>query len=96
MFLFVLFNNQTSAKSVIIIKENKRSENGIISQSFRDRKLNFCETMKYFRYILMGREIFFKIFDGLQNIFLSSIFIILFFKLKGLRHKICELAVKDI
>ena len=39
--------------------------------------------MKYFRHILMGNEIFFKIFDGLRNIFLCSTFIILFFKLKG-------------
>ena len=31
----------------------------------------------------MGREIFFKIFDGPQNIFLCSIFVILFFKFKG-------------
>ena len=54
------------------------------------------EVMKYFRHILIGHEIFFKIFDGPQNIFLSSIFIILFFKLKGLRHKICKLAIKEI
>ena len=33
----------------------------------------------------MGHEIFFKIFDGSQNIFLFSIFIISFFKLKGLK-----------
>ena len=30
--------------------------------------------MKYFRHILMDHEIFFKIFDGPQNIFLCSIF----------------------
>ena len=29
----------------------------------------FDGTMKYFRYILTGHEIFFKIFDGPQNIF---------------------------
>ena len=39
--------------------------------------------MKYFKHILMGHEIFFKVFDRLRNIFLRSIFIILFFKLKG-------------
>ena len=39
--------------------------------------------MKYFRHILMGHEISFKIFDGLQNVFLCSIFVILFFKLRG-------------
>ena len=43
----------------------------------------FVGVMKYFRHILMGNEIFFKIFDGLRNIFLCSTFIILFFKLKG-------------
>ena len=42
----------------------------------------FVGVMKYFRHILMGHEIFFKIFDGPQNIFLCSIFVILFFKLR--------------
>ena len=42
--------------------------------------------MKYFRHILMDHEIFFKIFDGPQNIFFSSIFVILFFKFSGLEH----------
>ena len=51
--------------------------------------------MKYFRHILMGHEIFFKIFDGPRNI-LCSIFIILFFKLKALKHKISKLAIKEI
>ena len=51
--------------------------------------------MKYFRHILMGHEIFFKNLDGPQNIFLCSIFIILF-KLKGLQHKISKLAIKEI
>ena len=52
--------------------------------------------MKYFKHILMGHEIFFKIFDGPRNIFLCSIFVILFFKLKGLQHKISKLAIKEI
>ena len=39
--------------------------------------------MKYFRHILMDHGIFFKIFDEPQNIFLRSVFIILFFKLRG-------------
>ena len=43
----------------------------------------FVGIMKYFRQILMGNEIFFKVFDGPQNIFLCSIFVILFFKLRG-------------
>ena len=33
----------------------------------------FCGVMKYFMHILMGHEIFFKIFDGPRNIFLCSI-----------------------
>ena len=52
--------------------------------------------MIYFRHILMGQEIFFKIFDGPRNIFLCSIFIILFFKLKRLKHKISKLVIKEI
>ena len=45
----------------------------------------------------MGHEIFFKIFDGPRSIFfLCSIFIILFFKLNGLKHKISKLATKKI
>ena len=56
----------------------------------------FVGAMKYFRHILMSHELFFKIFDGKQNIFLCSTFIILFFKLKGLKHKISKLAIKEI
>ena len=44
----------------------------------------------------MGHEIFFKIFDSPQNIFLCSIFAILFFKLRRLEHKIFKLAIKEI
>ena len=46
--------------------------------------------MKYIRHTLTGHEIFFKIFDGSQNIFLSSIFIILFFKVKGVGAQIIQ------
>ena len=56
----------------------------------------FVRAMKYFRHILMGHEIFFKIFDGPQNIFFCSIFILLFFKLRELEHKISKLAIKEI
>ena len=52
--------------------------------------------MKYFRHILMCHETFFKIFDGPQDIFLCSIFVILFFKLRGLEHKIPQLPIKEI
>ena len=50
---------------------------------------------KYFRDILIGHEIFFKIFDGAQNI-LCSIFVTLFFKLRVLEHKISKLVIKKI
>ena len=33
----------------------------------------FVKVMKNFRHVLMGHEIFFKIFDGPQTIFLFSI-----------------------
>ena len=52
--------------------------------------------MKYFRHISMGHEIFFKLFDGPQNIFFCSIFIISFFTLKGLEHKMSKLTIKEI
>ena len=52
--------------------------------------------LNYFRHMLMSHEIFFKIFDGQRNIFLCSIFLILFFKLKRLQHKISKLAIKEI
>ena len=52
--------------------------------------------MKYFRHILMDDEILFNIFDGPQNVSLCSIFVIFFFKLRGLEHKISELATKEI
>ena len=60
-----------------------------------DRRV-FVGAMKYFRHVLTDHEIFFKIFDGPRNIFLCPIFIILFFKLKGLKHKISKLAIKKI
>ena len=55
----------------------------------------FVGVMKYFKYILMRHEIIFKIFDGPQNIFLRSIFVTLFFKLRGLEYKISKLAIKE-
>ena len=58
-----------------------------IAGEIRDRTLSmqderrrvFVEAMKYFRHILMGHQIFPKIFDGPQNIFFCSIFIFFFF-----------------
>ena len=52
--------------------------------------------MKYIKHKLMDHEIFFKIFDGPQNIFWCSIFVILFCKLRGLEHKISKLVIKEI
>ena len=45
---------------------------------------DFCGGHEIYKHILMGHEIFFKIFDGPQNIFLGSIFKILFFKFQSL------------
>ena len=56
----------------------------------------FQEAMKYFRYILMGHEIFFKIFDGPRNNFIYSIFVTLFFKLRELQRKTFKLTIKEI
>ena len=56
----------------------------------------FVGVMKYFRHILMGHEKFFKLFDGPQNIFLCYIFVILFFKLRGLELKTSKLAINEI
>ena len=56
----------------------------------------FVEVMKYFRHILMDHEIFFKIFDESQNIFLCSIFVILYLKLRELEHKKSKLAINEI
>ena len=56
----------------------------------------FEGVMKYFRHMLMGHGIFFKIFGRPQNIFLRSIFVTLFFKLRGVEHKISKLVIKEI
>ena len=56
----------------------------------------FVGVMKHFSHIFMVHEIFLKIFDGPQNIFLCSIFVILFFKLKRLEHKISKVVIKEI
>ena len=47
----------------------------------------FVGVIKYFKHILMDHEIFFKIFDGP-----CSIFVLLFFMLRRLEHKISKLA----
>ena len=60
------------------------------------RQRIFVGVMKYFRHILMEHEIFFIIFDGQKNIFLCFIFVVLFFRLRGLKHKIFKVAIKEI
>ena len=47
-------------------------------------------------HILMGHEIFFKVFDLPENIFLRSFLVVLFFKLSRLEHKTSKLAIKEI
>ena len=74
----------------------KQRRDGTLSM-WEDRvRRVFVGVRKYFRHIMMGHEIFFKIFDGSQNIFLSSIFVLSFFKLRELEHKIFKLAIKEI
>ena len=48
--------------------------------------------VKYFRHILIGHEIFFKIFVGP----ITKFFVILFFKLMGLEHKISKPGIQEI
>ena len=50
---------------------------------------------EYWR-MLMGHETLFKIFDGLQNIISCSVFVIFFFRSRGLKHKTSKLAIKEI
>ena len=69
---------------------------GLYIEYVRGGQRVFVGFMKYFRHILMGHEIYFKIFDGPQNIFLCSIFVTLFFKLRGLACQIYRLAIKEI
>ena len=59
----------------------------------------FAGVMKYFRHILMGHEIFLKIFDGPKNLFLCSFLILtlnLFENLSGFEQKLPKLAIKRI
>ena len=44
----------------------------------------------------MGHEIVSSIFDRPRNILLCSIFLTVFFNLRGLEHKISKLALKEI
>ena len=52
--------------------------------------------MKNFKHILMGHEIFLKIFDRPQNIFLCSPLVILISKLRESEHKMSKMAIKEI
>ena len=54
------------------------------------------QVMKYFRHIFMGHEIYFKISDGPQKFLLCSIFVISFFELRELEHKISTLVIMEI
>ena len=60
----------------------------------------FAEVTKYFRHIMMGHEIFLKIFDGPQNFFLFSSFlsflVISFKNLWWSGNKMLKLAMKGI
>ena len=54
------------------------------------------EASKHFRHILMDHEIFFKIFDGPQDVLLCYIFLLLFFKLRELQCKISKIVINEI
>ena len=56
----------------------------------------FVGVMKNFKRILMGCEIFLKIFYGSQNIFLCSPLVMLIFKLRKSERKMSKLAFKEI
>ena len=75
-----LQNGETEDNNIYnyIMKNATQPLNIITKNSVRDRRF-FVGTMKYFRHILMGHEALCKIFDGSRNIFLCSIFIIIFF-----------------
>ena len=79
----------------IYILSNKRFRDHTLSM-YKGVQRIFVGVVKYFRHTLTGHEKFFKIFDGSQNVFLCSIFVISFFSLKGLEHKISKLAIKEI
>ena len=54
------------------------------------------EASKHFRHILMDHEIFFKIFDGPQDVLLCYIFLLLLFKLRELQCKISKIVINEI
>ena len=58
--------------------------------------MDFLETMKNSKHILMGHEIFLKIFDRQNNIFLSSPLVILILMLRESELKMSKLAIKEI
>ena len=59
-----------------------------------DRRI-FAGVMKNFKHVLMGHEIFLKVFDGLQNVSLCSPLVLSIFKLRRSEHKMSKLAIKD-
>ena len=95
----VFFINQNLSHFVPIIPFSKYNTKGpyikYVGEGGAERRV-FVRVIRYFSHILMGFEIFFKIFDGPPNIFLCSISTILFFKLKALKRKISRLAIKEI
>ena len=90
--------NQTTGCGDIYKRERHQENLQRIEHTFKGTygQMGFLGVMKYFRHQLMSHEIFFKIFDRPQSIFLCSIFVISFFTLRGLEHKIYKLAIKEI
>ena len=56
----------------------------------------FVGAIKKIKHVLMGHEIFLKIFDVPQNIFLCSPLVILIFKLTESELKISTLSINEI
>ena len=52
--------------------------------------------MKNFKHISVRHEIFLKIFDGPQNIFLCSPLVILICEIRESENKMSKLAIKEI
>ena len=68
--------------NLAMLKSKNSTDNNLYPTKvcMRGKRKIFVGLMKCFRHIVMGHEIFFKIFDWPQNIFLCSLSVILFFK----------------
>ena len=75
MFMIYIYIIYICIYIYIYILSNTRFRDHILSM-YKGVQRIFVGVVKYFRHILTGHENFFKIFDGSQNVFLCSIFVI--------------------